>query len=126
VDGLYFPVFRYTAAVDFIHQPVQTCSTEHLNAEILVPVVKAKSRLLTLGGATLCYNFDEFRVISCVQNKTALRCASKLCISLQTGSGELENVSRPHLKPNSITLASSELAPNMFGASSELVRSQLA
>jgi len=27
------------------------------------------------------------------------------------------------LKPNSITLASSELAPNMFGASSELVRS---
>ena len=26
------------------------------------------------------------------------------------------------LKPNSITLASSELAPNMFGASSELVR----
>jgi len=26
-------------------------------------------------------------------------------------------------KPNSITLASSELAPNMFGASSELVRS---
>jgi len=29
----------------------------------------------------------------------------------------------PLLKPNSITLASSELAPNMFGASSELVRS---
>jgi len=28
-----------------------------------------------------------------------------------------------YLKPNSITLASSELAPNMFGASSELVRS---
>jgi len=28
-------------------------------------------------------------------------------------------------KPNSITLASSELAPNMFGASSELVRSWL-
>jgi len=27
------------------------------------------------------------------------------------------------LKPNSITLASSELAPNMFGASSEHVRS---
>ena len=27
------------------------------------------------------------------------------------------------LKPNSITLASSELAPNMFGASLELVRS---
>jgi len=27
------------------------------------------------------------------------------------------------LKPNSITLASSELAPNMFGASSELVQS---
>jgi len=27
------------------------------------------------------------------------------------------------LKPNSITLASSELAPNMFGASSQLVRS---
>ena len=27
------------------------------------------------------------------------------------------------LKPDSITLASSELAPNMFGASSELVRS---
>jgi len=48
VDGLYFPVFRYTAAIDFIHQPVQTCSTEHLNAEIPVLVVKAKSRLLTL------------------------------------------------------------------------------
>ena len=30
---------------------------------------------------------------------------------------------RPRLKPNSITLASLELAPNMFGASSELVRS---
>ena len=30
------------------------------------------------------------------------------------------------LKPNSITLASSELAPNMFGASSELVRSWFA
>ena len=29
----------------------------------------------------------------------------------------------PALMPNSITLASSELAPNMFGASSELVRS---
>ena len=29
------------------------------------------------------------------------------------------------LKPNSITLASSKLAPNMFGASSELVRSWL-
>jgi len=29
------------------------------------------------------------------------------------------------LKPNSITLASSELAPNMLGASSELVRSWL-
>jgi len=28
-------------------------------------------------------------------------------------------------KPNSITLASSELAPNMFGASSELVPNQL-
>jgi len=28
-----------------------------------------------------------------------------------------------YLKPNSITLASSELAPNMFWASSELVRS---
>ena len=34
--------------------------------------------------------------------------------------GEVEAVS---LKPNSITLASSGLAPNMFGASSELVRS---
>jgi len=29
-------------------------------------------------------------------------------------------------KPNSITLASSELAPNMFGASSELAPNQLA
>ena len=29
------------------------------------------------------------------------------------------------IKPNSITLAGSELAPNMFGASSELVRSWL-
>jgi len=29
------------------------------------------------------------------------------------------------LMPNSITLAGSELAPNMFGASSELVRSWL-
>jgi len=28
------------------------------------------------------------------------------------------------LKPNSITLASSELAPNMFGASSELAPNQ--
>ena len=30
------------------------------------------------------------------------------------------------LRPNSITLASSELAPNMFGASSELAPNQLA
>jgi len=30
------------------------------------------------------------------------------------------------LKPNSITLASSEMAPNMFGASSELAPNQLA
>jgi len=29
------------------------------------------------------------------------------------------------LKPNSITLASSELAPNMFGAGSELAPNQL-
>ena len=35
------------------------------------------------------------------------------------------NISVLELKPNSITLASSELAPNMFGASSELVRSWL-
>jgi len=33
------------------------------------------------------------------------------------------NLQAISLKPNSITLASSELAPNMFGASSELVRS---
>jgi len=39
------------------------------------------------------------------------------------GQGELDiNVS---LKPNSITLASSELAPYMFGASSELAPNQL-
>jgi len=31
--------------------------------------------------------------------------------------------STEHLKPNSITLAGSELAPNRFGAGSELVRS---
>jgi len=32
-------------------------------------------------------------------------------------------VAQAQLKPNSITLASSELAPNMFGVSSEPVRS---
>jgi len=32
-------------------------------------------------------------------------------------------LSSSQLKPNSITLAGSELAPNMFGAISELVRS---
>jgi len=31
-----------------------------------------------------------------------------------------------NLKPNSITLADSELAPNMFGASSEVAPNQLA
>jgi len=28
-DGLYLPVFRYTAVVDFIHHHVQTGSTQH-------------------------------------------------------------------------------------------------
>ena len=36
------------------------------------------------------------------------------------------DLNRVQLKPNSITLASSELAPNMFGASSELAPNQLA
>jgi len=30
VDGLYLPVFRYSAAVDFIQQAVQTGSAQHL------------------------------------------------------------------------------------------------
>ena len=39
-------------------------------------------------------------------------------------SGELKDYCWPSLvKANSITLAGSELAPNRFGASSELVRS---
>jgi len=36
-----------------------------------------------------------------------------------------KNSSEDEIKPNSITLASSELAPNMFGASSELAPNQL-
>jgi len=36
---------------------------------------------------------------------------------------QMDKMTRTILKPNSITLASSELALNMFGASSELVRS---
>ena len=35
-------------------------------------------------------------------------------------SNIIRHVGRVQLKPNSITLAGSELAPNMFGASSEL------
>ena len=39
-----------------------------------------------------------------------------------TSSTDLYHI---RLKPNSITLASLELAPNMFGASSELAPNQL-
>jgi len=30
VDGLYFAIFRYTAAVDFIQQPPQTGSAQYV------------------------------------------------------------------------------------------------
>jgi len=40
-------------------------------------------------------------------------------------AAEYTQTVRLQLKPNSITLASSELAPSMFGASSELAPNQL-
>ena len=40
--------------------------------------------------------------------------------NFQLTSLHIANRHFPQYKPNSITLASSELAPNMFGASSEL------
>jgi len=54
---------------------------------------------------------------------------SAASLALHTGNMQVQLTSRRGfcitfytLKPNSITLTSSELAPNMFGASSELVR----
>jgi len=68
------PVF--TTAVDFIQQPVQTGSAQSY-AEIPVSVVyKAKFRSLTFDRwCQLRHRFDEVRINSCVQNKTALKCA---------------------------------------------------
>jgi len=38
---------------------------------------------LSVGGATLCYKFDQCRVNGCVQNKLVLKCAN----IMHTGSG---------------------------------------
>ena len=46
---------------------------------------------------------------------------ARVSVSLLPAAGSMQ----AGLKPNSITLASSELAPNMFGASSELAPNQL-
>jgi len=46
------------------------------------------------------------------------------CSSL-TSVQYIDDKGAVQLKPNSITLASSELAPNMFGASSELAPNML-
>jgi len=71
-----FPSFdRYSvAAVDLLSmQPVQTGSAEFL-AEYPIAVVESKIGVAGFlpGGATL---FDKVRVNTCVQNRTALKCA---------------------------------------------------
>jgi len=42
------------------------------NAEVSLDFVSEKPGCLTssLGGATLCYTFDQYRVISCIQKKS--------------------------------------------------------
>ena len=47
------------------------------------------------------------------------------CVNIAIVLEVLDDYNNVQLKPNSITLASSELAPNMFGASSELAPKQL-
>jgi len=76
MDGLCLPVFQYTAAVDYIQQPVQTGSAQHLMQEFpYQSLLKVKyEQLLTF--VPLCYyKVHVFRVNRCVQNKMALKCA---------------------------------------------------
>jgi len=55
--------------------------------------------------------------------RTTESARSDLCINTRSGVAVAVRLSTVWLKPNSITLAGSDLAPNMFGASSEVVRS---
>jgi len=49
VDGLYLPVFRYTAAVDFIqHLAGLAGSAHHRNSEIPAAVVESEIRVADL------------------------------------------------------------------------------
>jgi len=45
VDDLYLPVFPYTAAVEFIQQPVQTGSAEHDILKYYMAVVESEIRV---------------------------------------------------------------------------------
>ena len=86
-----------------------------------------------MGSADWLYNvpvsLGNSRVWACPQYITlyTLCCAKVeklgLGLGLVSWLGLVVNIG--YLKPNSITLAGSELAPNMFEAGSELVRSQL-
>ena len=55
-------------------------------------IFHVKSGLLTLslGGATLCYKIDEYRVNRCVEDQTALKCPK--IINKNSSGDEIANV----------------------------------
>jgi len=84
----------------------------------------AKDRCYTVGprNQPLCALSEDRETFSIVLVNTVKQ--QLVSIKLEHRRIERQPVTeRTNLKPNSITLPSSELAPNMFGASSELVRS---